>query len=192
MKKLLALISAVVLTASAFAQTVTASGAATTVRFSNDFVGAARALNLHVSALQDSSIFGWRGRFFANFPITDGELDLQTARGEISHKGGLQIATGQTEVKLRSFVIDTTGDAPVLTGLVVVNDSLVDRVPLFDIALPSGFSVPIRPQRGTIFIRDAKLTLTDDAAGALNSIFGVTAFAEGLNIGDANVLVVGH
>lgn len=122
------------------------------------------------------------------FPIVSGEIDLQGNKGEIAHMGGLTLKKDKTAVNLSSFVIDTTGAAPVLTGLVKVNDSLVGRMPLFDLTLKSpgtGASAkPIGGQVGKLQL-SAALKLSKDAAAALNEVFGTTAFTAGIPVGAA-------
>lgn len=124
----------------------------------------------------------------ATFPVTGGAIDLDTAAGNTLHSGGLTLEAGGTEVRLQSFIIDTTGASPVITGLVVVNNKLVGRLTLFDLQLPAGFTLPLKPERG-IFLRleGVGVTLEAQAAAALNSVYSVTAFQGGLDIGTASV-----
>jgi hypothetical protein len=90
-------------------------------------------------------------------------------------------------VTLSSFVIDTTGSAPVLTGLVKANDSVIARLPLFDIKLNAAPQITPYGSFSNLQIRDADLTLTADAAAALNGAFNVSAFSAGIPIGKAKV-----
>jgi hypothetical protein len=79
----------------------------------------------------------------------------------------------------------------VLTGLVVVSDQLVGRVPLFNLALPSGFALPLKAEGGFILqLKGVGVTLTSQAAGALNGVYHVSAFAAGLDIGTADVFAI--
>lgn len=80
-------------------------------------------------------------------------------------------------------MVDTTGAAPVLTGLGKANDSLVGRIALFDLAFGSAPEVNQNPLFGNLRIDDVAVTLTDEAAAALNDAFGVIAFEEGIPIG---------
>ena len=57
----------------------------TRVFLSNDFVGALGALNLSVGTVGNSALRSG----VARFPISGGVLDLQNAKGEINHSGGL-------------------------------------------------------------------------------------------------------
>lgn len=122
------------------------------------------------------------------FPIVTGEIDLQGNKGEITHAGGLTLKNDKTAVNLSSFVIDTTGEAPVMTGLVKVNDSLVGRMVVFDLTLKtSGSRAAAKPgggQTGKLQL-SAEMKLSEDAAAALNEVFGSTAFTAGIPVGAA-------
>lgn len=118
-------------------------------------------------------------------------VDLQTARGEIVHSGGLTLTAGSTEVRLQSFTIDTTGSSPVLTGLVVVNNKLVGRLPLFNLQLRAGITLPLKPSgEGVLRLKGVGVVLTGPAANALNGVYGTTALKGGFGIGTANVYLV--
>lgn len=166
---------------SAFAQpTNTYVGRQTAVSLGEEFLGAAQQLGVNLGQVSPGRVQNG----VAFFPIPTAELDLATAKGEILHLGGLSLEAGGTVVELTQFIIDTT-DSPVLTGLVKVNDSVLGRVELFDITLPA-VSLPL-PDVRRLVIPGSSLTLTDDAAAALNAVFNVTAFVEGLPIGTATI-----
>jgi len=133
---------------------------------------------------------GELGGATAKFPIPAGQIDLGTAKGEIVHTGGLNLKAGATTVSLTDFVIDTTGPAPVLTGLVTANGDLVGRLPLFDITLTSNPVIKGTGVAGSVTINGASLALSAQAADALNGAFGVTAFAQGIPVGTATVSAV--
>jgi hypothetical protein len=125
----------------------------------------------------------------ASFPVIDGDFDFGTAKGEITHAGGLTLKAGETLVELRDFNIDTSGAAPLLTGKVVVNDNFVARIPLFDLKLPA-LTLPLAAPKngwGSLQVPGVKVTLNAGAATALNSIFSITSFTGGIPIGDASV-----
>jgi hypothetical protein len=164
------------------------AGGQTTVFLSTDFFSALGALKLSAGSIGDGSVRGG----IANFPITGGVFDLQNAKGEINHSGGLFLSNSTTRVELSSFNIDTSGQAPVLTGLASVNGDFVGRLPLFTLELPQ-LTLPIQPQPfSTVFIPNVKVTLTPEAAQALNAVFNVTAFVAGFNIGQAQVYALGE
>ena len=162
-------------------QQITFFNGATTVQFSNDFVGALTSLNIGVGRITPGPII----RRSASFPITSGSLDLSTLRGEILHSGGLKLYRGATSVKLESFIIDTTGDGIVLTGMVSANGTIVGRVPLFDLTLPT--SDDLFAGANIVTLNGVSVTLRPEAAGALNAVFETEAFTAGFPIGIANV-----
>ena len=149
------------------------------------FLAAADSLGVEVAPIKGRNL---------RFPIIAGSLDLATAGGEILHNNGITLTAGGTEVQLRNFAIDTAAaDGPVLTGLVVVNESVVGRIPLFDLTLPA-VSLPLEPRFriGFLAIPGVQLNLTAAAGDALDEIFGVDAFAGGgLLIGEASVYAFG-
>jgi hypothetical protein len=124
-----------------------------------------------------------------SFPIIDGDFDFGTAKGEITHVGGLTLKAGDTLVELRDFLIDTSGAAAIISGKVVVNDNFVARIPLFDLKLPA-LTLPLAAPTSNyapLNVPGVKVTLNAGAATALNSVLKVTAFAGGIPIGDATV-----
>ena len=165
----------------AFAQnTKTVEAGRTSVELSSGFVGALQSLGVTPGTIEPTKLRDGK----VTFPVTGGALDLKTLKGEIIHSGGLTLTAGNTQVRLQAFIIDTTGPAPVLTGLVVLNGGLLARVPLFDISL-SGSSIKL--DQDDLTVRGVGLTLDKAAAGALNQIFGVSAFQAGFPIGTAKV-----
>ncbi len=170
---------------SAFAQTNTAIFGETKVQLSSDFVGALGSLGV-----APGTVFPTRLQNGAvNFPVVAGAIDLQTAQGELLHSGGLTLTAGGKKVQLQSFTIDTTGTQPVITGLVSVNGQLLGRLPLFNLQLPSNLTLPLTPRGGWLTLSGVGVKLSATAAGALNSVYNVTAFTEGFNIGTAKVWV---
>jgi hypothetical protein len=171
--------------ASAFAQaTVVTQSGKTSVALSKDLLGALSSLGVTPGKINPSTLVNG----VITFPITGGAIDADTAKGQIIHSGGLTLAAGGTQVDLEDFIIDTTGSSPVLTGIAVVNGALVGRISLFDLWLPSGITLPLKPIDGVLVaINPVKVTLTATAASTLNSVFGVTAFTSGFDIGNANL-----
>ena len=160
---------------------------ATIVKLSPDFLKALATLKVAPGAIAPGKLEVNSRGAKASFPITTGAVDLGTLKAEISHEGGLSLSAGKTRVELTSFIIDLAGDRPVLTGLVTVNDSLIGRVPLFDLNVsPRG----VGGNEDYLKINDVGVTLTAEAADALNSIFGVTAFTGGFPIGTAYVRAI--
>lgn len=166
------------------APTVRLAGNYTVVTLSHDFVSALSGLGVAANALGLSALNDGR----AYFPIISGAVDAANARGEISHLGGLTLTAGAIRVELSDFSIDTTG-TPRLTGLVVANGDVVGRIPLFALALPN-LSLPLQPVGRLVRIPGVGVTLTNEAAQALNATFGVSAFMAGFNIGTADVRAI--
>lgn len=161
----------------------------TSVELSSGFVNALTSLNIAPGRVFPSSLRGTR----ASFPITDGTLDRQTLRGEIVHNGGLTLTRGDTRVKLKSFIIDTTGSGIVLTGLVSANGSVVARIPLFDLTLPANSNKETSDfSFERVSLNGVLVSLRPEAAGALNQVFQTTAFTAGFNIGTARLRGYGY
>lgn len=167
-------------------QTKTLSQGVTSVTLSNTFVNALASLNVTAGTVAPTELENGA----ASFPVIGGALDLATAKGNILHSGGLTLNAGDTHVALQSFIIDTTA-TPIITGLVTVNGALVGRLPLFDIMLPSGFSVPLNPRGWVLQLKGIGLTLDPTAARALSGVFKTTV-PGGLPIGTANVTLFLH
>jgi hypothetical protein len=153
-------------------------GGGTTVKLSSELTDALASLGVGVKPIRPASLRGAR----ASFPIPAGVIDLETLKGDVFHSGGLSLEAGGTRVDLLNFVIDAHAE-PALTGVVSVNGDVVGRVPLFDLSLNAA---PVR-RYSLLFVHDVELTLTAAAAAALNDIFGVSAFVEGIPIGTASV-----
>lgn len=153
---------------------------ATSVTLSSTLVTALSQLQVSVSALSDGKL---SRRGVASFPITSATVDLGTASAEFLHSGGLVLKGGSTEVVLSNFLIDTTGETFELTGTVSANGAVVGRLPLFNIALADNSIIATRTSR--LRVNSASLTLTAEAASALNGVFNVTAFTAGIPVGTA-------
>ena len=165
-------------------KTETIESGRTTVALASGFVSALDSLGVTPGTVSPTRLrYGT-----VNFPVTGGAIDLDSAASQILHSGGLTLTAGQTDVTLQSFIIDTTG-TPVITGLVSVNGRLLGRLPLFDLALPSGITLPLKPHDGQIILKGVGVTLDSTAAGALNSVFHVSAFKGGFGVGTAKVVI---
>lgn len=167
------------------APTVRLFGGFTSVQLSDDLLGALTTLGITPDVIAPGAL----SEATVRFPISGGGVDQATLAGDIFHVGGLSLtnADGTIAVELLNFVIDTTGQQPVLTGLVTNNGDLVSRLPLFNLSLANA-QVVTAPF--SLSIQGVDASLTADAAGALNAVFGVDAFVEGLNIGIAEVLAL--
>lgn len=167
----------------------------TTVELSSEFLGAVTSLGVSVSPVSGGQVRSRNGRTTAVFPVTNGNVDTGLLRMEVIHSGGLTLKAGDTTVTLSQFNIENAVDGTLrLRGIVTANDVMVGEVALFDLTLTESPSVrPGNFQRsdinlgGSLRLAGVRVALSGDAAAALNSVFKVTAFARGLNIGVATV-----
>ncbi|QJY44779.1 HtaA domain-containing protein [Pseudonocardia broussonetiae] len=154
---------------------VSLHGGRTTLRLDAGTAGVLADNGVSVTAREEARGEGTR----FSFPIVGGSVVPSTAAGEIEHVGGLTFTAGDVTLGVEDFVIDTVQG--VLTARVSGTDT---RVPLLDLDA-SGASIRAGDDRLTV--RGVRATLTDEAAAALNSTFGVDLFAGGLPIGTATV-----
>jgi hypothetical protein len=176
--------AALVTSTTSFAQkTETVNFGITTVKLSSTFTNALADLKVTPGTVAPTNLRNG----VVDFPITGGAIDLDTAEGNILHSGGLTLEANGIQVRLQSFIIDTTGSTPVITGLVVARNKLVGRLPLFDLAVPSGIT-PLHPRYGVVLeLTGIPVSLDPTAASALNTVYSIHAFAGGLSIGTASV-----
>jgi len=114
------------------------------------------------------------------FPVSGGQVVRATLAGTVDHTGGLTFSHSGKNVTLTNFVINT--NAKRLTATVGGQS-----MPIFDLnrASPKRASGP----HGTVVASKIKLTVTSQAATALNSGLGVSAFKAGRNFGIATLTV---
>ena len=161
---------------------------ATEVALYSSFVDALGSLGVAPGSVLPGSLIPTSSSAKVAFPIPTGELDAAGPKVEIFHSGGLTLTAGETRVALTSFIIENLRGHLRLTGVVKANDTIVGRIPLFRIALTRAPEVlPSSGGAAHLSIKGAKVSLTDEAAKALNGVFGVTAFKKGFPIGVAKV-----
>lgn len=186
--------TAAVAAPAAAAPSVQLTGGVTQVALSSEFVGALGALGVTPDNVLPGALYTTSRGARVAFPIPTGELDGDGPKLEILHSGGLTLTAGSTRVALTSFIIENLGGKLQLTGVVKANDSIVGRIPLFDIALTRAPSLSDPGKRGffgfrtaQLSIKGAEVTLAAPAATALNGVFGISAFTAGFPIGVAEV-----
>ena len=123
------------------------------------------------------------------FPVVSGAVDLQTARGEVNHLGGLSVIANGLHLRLQNFVIDTTG-APVLTALLVVDNKLMGRFPLFSLTPPAGTTLPLPTTVGILQLNGFGVTFNPTGAATINAVFGNNAIPGGMPVGTLNLYAV--
>lgn len=114
------------------------------------------------------------------FPVSGGQIVVSTLAGTIDHTGGLAFRHTRKNVTLTNFVINT--NTKQLTATVGGQS-----MPIFDL----NFALPKRARgaHGTVVASKIKLTVTSQAATALNSRLGESMFKAGMNFGVAKLTV---
>jgi hypothetical protein len=116
------------------------------------------------------------------FPISGGRIVGATFAGTLNHTGGLTFRHHAKSVTLNHFVINTHTKQ--------VSASVRGKsLPIFDLNLASLKRVSERHR--TIVATNIKLTVTSNAARALNRGLGVTTFNGAQHFGSAILIVVG-
>ncbi len=113
------------------------------------------------------------------FPITGGKVVAETLAGDIPHSGGISLTKGSTRVELTNFDIDTA--ARTLSANVT---GVTGKVAILSLDLGA---IRRTDEGANVTVGNIPVKLTKAAADALNAAFGVTAFAEGLQLGVATV-----
>jgi hypothetical protein len=167
------------------APTASIGGGATTIRLTVPFTTTLSSLNIAVNKVEESVT---RNGAIVS-PIIEGVIDRANARGEVEHSGGIRLGRSPVFVRLTNFIIDTTGPTPIVTGQVIVNNSVLSRQPLFDVTLPA-LTLPISTTRRSLSIRSITLSLRSEAADLLNSAFSTSSFAAGLSVGRASTTMI--
>ncbi len=108
-----------------------------------------------------------------SLPVLTGALDLTSLAGEVRLGSGLVIFADGHQIKLISWLLDTTSSSPVLSTLFVVDGVVQGRLALFALGLPSGLPLPLQPQSGTILVQQASVSLAPEGASAFNRLFGL-------------------
>jgi hypothetical protein len=115
------------------------------------------------------------------FPVSGGQIVVATLAGTVDHTGGLTFRHSGKSVTLTNFVINTKTKQ--LTATVSGRSMLIFNL---NHARPQSVSRP----HGTVVASNIKLTVTSQAATALNSDLGVSTFKAGKNFGVATLTVV--
>lgn len=122
------------------------------------------------------------------FPIAAGDLDVEGPGGdgqpvlvEILHQGGLTLTAGGTRVALTSFALGNLGSSSVITAVLKVEDSIVGRIRLFTVTMTQDPVVvpPSGSTAGRVRFSEVELRLSQTAANALNTAFGLTDIFDG-------------
>jgi hypothetical protein len=114
------------------------------------------------------------------FPVSAGQIVVATLVGTVDHTGGLTFSHIDKSVTLTNFVVNTSTKQLTAT---VGGQSM----PIFDLNL----AALNRASGGhrTVVASNIKLTVTSQAAIALNSGLGVSTFKGEMNFGTATLTV---
>ena len=182
---LVALIFLVSATASLGQSTIGIQSGKTTIRLAETFTSTVTGFGAQPGTVSPTQLQNGG----VDFPITGGAIDLATAKGQFLHSGGLTFTSGSTQVRLESLIMDTTGTTPQITGLVVIDNALAGRLPLFDLKLPNGLTLPLKTTDDVLSLTDVAVTATNATAQTLSARFRVTVPAN-LVVGTASVTAI--
>jgi hypothetical protein len=154
----------------------------TTLRFAQSFESTVATSGLTLGAVGESSVL--QGLFL--FPVAEGAIDIDSGRGEILHGGGFHLVAQNLDVTFLNLIMDTTGATPFVTGVLVVNNAMTLRIPIFDAQLPP-LTLPLDIRRGTVDIPSTSITLRPEAAEILNQIITPTTFTSGQPVGTSEM-----
>ena len=115
------------------------------------------------------------------FPIRGGRLVPGALTGEIPHSGGIALTAGTTRVELKNFVIDLEENPSALLAQVGDTDAIVPLA--LDLS-----AAKVGVSNGRAVVSNARVSLTSEAATALNAAFKTSALTAGLALGTARVV----
>lgn len=169
---------------------LSAHGGTTSVTLDPTFLKGLTTLQLTPSPLGTATIDG----AVASFPITGGSVTVYTpgsvtpyVQGSVEHTGsGLQLVGGGKTVQLTDFVIDP--GTSVLTGKVTVDGQVAyPSAPLF--FLDGRTLQPLKTEGTAAVLEGTTVSLTKEAAAALDQVFGTQALTEYFPVGVAKISV---
>jgi hypothetical protein len=167
------------------AQVMTVNSGTTTIKLDAGFINSLGAYitDLQGNPLQNNSI---------TFTGVAGALDLQTAAGEIEHKGGMIINAGGMVIRLENFTLDTHyPPAAVISAEFIMNGHYDFRLPLFSVQAPPGFMIPLTLlPSGALQQNNLILTIAPETAGTFYALFGGPVVQPGAYAGTANSYIV--
>ncbi len=169
-------------------------GTSTRITFAPEFSNTLKAQGIELQSVSDSQLSIVSN--FIVFPITRAAIDFRTLEGEVLHTGGLRFRKGGVTVDLNLPIVDTTRPRNiVMTGLVHVNDSVINRFTVFRVnpigLVPPSTSLPTSLVTGRYSITNSDVRLTYQLARTLNSAFATRAFVSNARVGSARVDLTG-
>ena len=167
------------------AQVMSVNSGTTTVTLNAAFINSIGAIitDLQGNPLQNNSIV---------FTGVAGALDLQTAAGEIEHKGGMIINAGGMVIRLENFTLDTHyPPTAVISAEFIMNGHYDFRLPLFTVQPPPGFMIPLTLlPSGALQQNNLILSIAPETAATFYALFGGPVIQPGQYAGTANSYIV--
>ena len=114
------------------------------------------------------------------FPITGGNVDAETLRGKIEHKGGLTFSNDHEALTVENFTVKI-GEKNVIRAEVAGGG----KVRLAELDLDKA---KIKERGSKIVVSNVDVLLAKPAAEALSAVFGLPDLA-GADVGDATVKI---
>ena len=165
----------------------------TTLTFGQQWMGAAEAEGIFVGSISPAN----RRSQSIVLPVTNGGFHLLSARAEVGHQGGLVLVKDRVQLFITSIHFDTTGDDPVLSGLVVRSGNpavggaveILGRMPLFTLTLPA-LPLPYPPTSRSVYIGSIATQSTAELVSLLSASFRSTRFRVGENVGGMSIQMI--
>jgi len=165
------------------------SGKSTSVKLDPDTASALKSLGVSVAPLGFANFDA--GTSTVSFPITGGFAAIHSDQnykpgyiaGSVIHEAsGLKFSKGSKSLAVTDFVVDPGNSILTATAGGKVG------IPLLNL---DGAAVKVGTQGSDVTLDGTVAKLTAEAASALNSTFGVTAFKEGLALGVVHLVAAG-
>lgn len=146
----------------------------TRLRLDDDTADSLRAAGIRVRPVGPA-----RGVTLLRFPTRGGELETATARGMVTHRGGLALTRRGRTVRLTSPTLRLTA-SPLLTAL--ANGRRIN------VANVSTRQAQVGVQGAALTLTGGSASLTSGGAAALNRALRVRAFKRGTRLGTVTVI----
>jgi hypothetical protein len=134
------------------------------------------------------------GKGTLTFVASGGAIDLANAKTEIINSGGVIMTKGEATVTLLDPIVElseASAEPTVakISATVVVNGASQGRKDLFNISGTVLTAPVIVPHNRKITAKDLNVTLTSEAATALNTALGITVFTSDTAAGTVDISV---
>src|SRR4030095_3868609 len=175
-----------------FADTADIKFGTTVITFSDTVATGRDAAEVVFKKAQPARINPGKGTL--TFVASGGAIDLVNAKTEIINSGGVILTKGEATVTLLDPIVELSevgAETPVakISATVVVNGVSQGRKDLFNIS-GTVLTAPVDvPHNRKITAKDLNVTLTSEAATALNAALGITVFTSDTAAGTVDISV---